>query len=198
MTSSGFWVFFQAFFPAQMLLARRLGRFIAFCSSRYRECVPEKNSGRTNHCPLKLSQVFVMPHLATHSTSPRLLHHDHPNYHRRNCPSHPRLSPLCPCAAAIHQQFYVVIDLLNQQARVLKRLVGKRSRPTNDKHRRLAALTRNLDRRILEAQELIVIVDTFPRWHRQQTHRTPATRHKNRSTLRAGGNRPGAHRLCPR
>lgn len=33
------------------------------------------------------------------------------------------------CAAAIHQQLYLVIDLLNEQARVLKRLVGKRIRP---------------------------------------------------------------------
>ena len=36
------------------------------------------------------------------------------------------------CAAAIHQQLYHVIDLLNEQARVLKRLIGKRIRPTND------------------------------------------------------------------
>lgn len=71
------------------------------------------------------------------------------------------------CAAAIQQQLYLVIDLLNEQARVLKCLVGKRIRPTNDARRRLAALARKIDSRILEAQELIVTVDTFQRWHRQ-------------------------------
>lgn len=68
------------------------------------------------------------------------------------------------CAAAIHQQLYLVIDLLNEQVRVLKRLVGKRIMPTNDERRRLAALAKKIDRQVLEAQELIVTVDTFQRW----------------------------------
>jgi hypothetical protein len=40
------------------------------------------------------------------------------------------------CAAAIHQQLYLVNDLLNEQARVLKGLISKRIRPTNDERTR--------------------------------------------------------------
>ena len=89
------------------------------------------------------------------------------------------------CAAAIHQQLYLVIDLLNEQARVLKRLIGKRIRPTNDERRRLAALARRLDRRILEAQELIVTVDTFQRWHRQLIATTYSAKRTGRPRLDA-------------
>lgn len=89
------------------------------------------------------------------------------------------------CAAAIQQQLYMVIDLLNEQARVLKRLVGKRIRPTNDERRRLAALAKKLDRRILEARELIVTVDTFRRWHRQLIAVTYSAKQPGRPRLDA-------------
>lgn len=89
------------------------------------------------------------------------------------------------CAASIHQQLYLVIDLLNEQARVLKRLIGKRIRPTNDERRRLAALARRLDRRILEAQVLIVTVDTFRRWHRQLIAATYSAKRTGRPRLDA-------------
>ena len=55
------------------------------------------------------------------------------------------------CAAAINQELYRLIDLLNEQTRVLKRLLGKRPRPTTNERRGLAALAHQIGRRILEA-----------------------------------------------
>lgn len=89
------------------------------------------------------------------------------------------------CAAAIQQQLYPVIDLLNEQARVLKHLIGKRIRPTNDERRRLVALAKKLDRRILEALELIVTVDTFRRWHRPLIAATDSAKQPGHSRLDA-------------
>jgi hypothetical protein len=64
-------------------------------------------------------------------------------------------------------------------------MVGKRIRPTNDERRRLAALARKLERRILEAQELIVTVDTFRRWHRQLIAATYSAKQPGRPRLDA-------------
>lgn len=89
------------------------------------------------------------------------------------------------CSAAIQQQLYLVIDLLNEQARVFKRLVGKRIRLVDEERRRLAALARQLDRRILEAQELIVSVDTFRRWHRHLIAATYSAKRPGRPRLDA-------------
>ncbi|MBA3845900.1 MAG: hypothetical protein H0X45_04570 [Planctomycetes bacterium] len=63
------------------------------------------------------------------------------------------------CAASINQHLYRLIDLLNDQTRVLKRLLGKRPRPTTNECRALAVLAHDIDRQVLAAQELIVSSD---------------------------------------
>ncbi len=87
------------------------------------------------------------------------------------------------CAAAINQDLYRLIDLLNEQTRILKRLLGKRPRPTTNERRVLAVLARDIERRILEAQELIVTVDTFRRWHRHLVAATYTAKRRGRPPL---------------
>lgn len=78
----------------------------------------------------------------------------------RDC--HPHLA----CAAAIHQDLYRLIELQNEQIRVLKRIVGRSPRASDPEKRRLAAHSQALSRSILAMAETIATVDTFRRWHR--------------------------------
>ena len=87
------------------------------------------------------------------------------------------------CAAAINQQLYQLIDLLNEQTRVLKRLLGKPPRPSNDERRSLAVRAHDLERDVLEAQELIVTVDTFRRWHKRLIAATYTAKRRGRPPI---------------
>ncbi len=89
------------------------------------------------------------------------------------------------CAASINQHLYRLIDLLNEQTRVLKRLIGKRPRPTTNERRALAALAHSIHRRVLVAQELIVTVDTFRRWHRRLIAITYTAKRRGRPRIAA-------------
>lgn len=87
------------------------------------------------------------------------------------------------CAAAIHQDLYCLVDLLNEQARILKRLVASRGRLSNDDRRRLAVLAQKLDRKVLERHELLVTVDTFRRWFRRLIAATYTSHRRGRPRL---------------
>lgn len=85
-----------------------------------------------------------------------------------NPSSHPEFAALVlACGAAIHQQLYDLLELQNEQIRILKRLLGKRPRANDEEKRRLAARAHHLERQTLKQAETMVSIDTFRRWYRQ-------------------------------
>lgn len=89
------------------------------------------------------------------------------------------------CAGAINQELYQLIELLNLEIQILKRLLNKRPKLHNDERRRLAAMANELDRRILKLSEHIVTIDSLRRWYRKLIARTYTAKNRGRKRMDA-------------
>ncbi|NRA37898.1 MAG: transposase [Planctomycetes bacterium] len=75
-------------------------------------------------------------------------------------------------AAEIHQDLYALIELLNQEIKILKDVIKKRPKLSTDQKRIIARLSNGIERKILELSEHIVTVDSLRRWYRDLISKT--------------------------
>ena len=75
-------------------------------------------------------------------------------------------------AAEIHLDLYALIELLNQEIRILKDIIKKRAKLSADQKKIIARLSNGIERKILELSEHIVTVDSLRRWYRDLISQT--------------------------
>ncbi|NRA37971.1 MAG: transposase [Planctomycetes bacterium] len=75
-------------------------------------------------------------------------------------------------AAEMHQDLYALIELLNQEIKILKDVIKKRPKLSAVQKKIIARLSQGIERKILELSEHIVTVDSLRRWYRDLIAKT--------------------------